>query len=580
MTGHSAHIRKPNETVRTKANEHATSTIRPFDRLPVEILAMILSWVAEEPYSSDPNRTDIRHCDPHFLPTYVSYPWQLKTILQVCSHWHSVALKTPDIWCRIDVYESVEPLVICLDRSRNKMMDVSLHRLSGARQALPLLVAHSHRLRKLSVHWPSEDIENEDECRALTDQVAQMDLPALQELLVDHGEILWPEGLPLDPNLLPSLQIVMFDTHYISWDSTIFTQLRVLHLRDLPVDHEEEISLSAFLEILAGCQLLEELVLARAVCIAFPYLTSEGPFAGPIVELPKLRLLHLEWDHVWKTPCESYQLLQHLRLRPQTAVRIAVDFAGRGYGSGGSGGSGARSLLELVPHDLTSLPILTTGTCVRVSLPGPSSLQFIRFMVESSLGGDDFILLLAKEPKFNWPEGFGIDQHLVDFCTLFADAPLTRLHLDADGLSTAGLESLFRLLQRLTIIEVDYHTPEAFKQYLNVLASSPSPALSTCRENGSSCVDNTRDVFVPQLRSLKLKKVRWHPELLSDVERCLEWRSERGTRLEELYVEAYGRERDTEGEVALELQHIMRLLALQTQVKGLVDFVDVPVPSK
>ena len=102
---------------------------------------------------------------------------------------------------------------------------------------------------------------------------------------------------------------------------------------------------------------------------------------------------------------------------------------------------------------------------------------------------------------------------------------------------------------------------------------------STCPKRTSPGANNACGVVVPKLRSLKLKTFPWHPSLLSDVERCLEWRSERGTYLEKLYIEVYDRKRDPEGAVALELQHIAQLVALQMQVNGLVEYVDAPRPS-
>ncbi|KAI0655707.1 hypothetical protein C8Q70DRAFT_410942 [Cubamyces menziesii] len=478
MTGHSTRTREcSDKAALARAKEPKMSTLRPFDRIPVEILTYIFSWAIEDDESGwpGPNQIDIRYHGAYYLPTFFNDGSRaLDEIVQVCSHWRSVALKSSDLWRKVDVYQHIERLVIFLDRSQNKTLDVSLHRISGARLALPhCLVAHSHRLRKLALHWPDKDKADEEECRNFTYQVAQMDLPVLEELLVDHGEILWAQALPLDSNLLPSLRIVRFDTHHISWDSAIFTQLRILHLQDVYIDDEQEVPLSDFLEILAECQLLEELILARAACISFPYLTqgstSEECLAGPIVELPKLRILHLEWDNVSSAPCENYQLLQHLRLRSETTVRIAIDFSPWHH---------VKSHLELVPRDPTRLPILATGTCARVSLY-PSPPRLIRFVVGPTVENNDFTLLLADKKDFNMHVWNDADEHLTDFCALFADTPLTHLSLDAEGFSMVGLISSFCLLQHLTTIQVDFNTVRALDNLLSALATiSPFPASS------------------------------------------------------------------------------------------------------
>ncbi|KAI0655711.1 hypothetical protein C8Q70DRAFT_411106 [Cubamyces menziesii] len=537
----------------------------PFDRIPVEILSQILEYATEE-RSDSLDETDIRRRGFYYLSTYVA-PSSLGAIMQVCSHWRAVALNTPNLWRRVDVYEHVEPLVTALDRSRSKMVDVSLHRASGAQSALPLLAAHSRRLRKLSLHWLDDDKDKGELCEDLMDQVGQMDLPALEELLVDDGETYWPGEvyaleLLLDPALLPSLRIVKLDTSYISWSSMIFSQLRVLHLQEVAVPPEEEVSLSNFLDILAACQSLEELILVYAFPIAFSDFGQgsipEGPFAGRVVELPKLQLLHLEWDSMWRTPCETYQLLQHLRLRSQTTVRIAVEYD--------QVVNPARSLFDVVPRDPTCLPILSTGTSVRVFV---DQRNFTRFAVESALGNRDFTLLLANKNDTDWPEWYGVDQQLTDFCTIFAGSPrLTRLSIETRGVSTVGLESSLRLLRHLSAIEVTLGTADALKQLLDALVSP------NCREETSSDTDNKNDVIAPHLRTLKLKTLPWHPELSSDIERCLEWRARHGTELQELYIEAYGRKRDAEGEVELGVQHTRQLGTLQVLVKGSVVFVD------
>ncbi|KAH9886938.1 hypothetical protein C8Q73DRAFT_668912 [Cubamyces lactineus] len=536
-------------------------TKSPFDRIPVEILAQIFGCATEE----EPGMLtgiDIRHRGVYYLHTYVA-PSSLGAITHVCSHWRAVALNTPDLWRRVDVYEHVEPLTMALNRSRNKTIDVSLHRVAGAQLALPLLTIHSHRLRKLSLHWLDDDEDKGKLCEDLMDQVAQIGLPALEELLVDDGETYWPGEvyaleLPLDSGLLPSLRTVKLDTVYVSWNSTIFSQLRVLHLQEVAVPPEEEISLSTFLDVLAGCQSLEELILVSAFPLAFPDFEQgsahEGPFLGRVVELSKLRSLHLEWDGTWKTPCETYQVLQHLRLRPQATVRIAIEYD--------RAVDPTRSLLDVVPRDPTCLPILTTATCVREFV---AQRNFTQFVVESATGNGDFTLLLANKKDTDWPKWYGVDHQLADFCTIFADAPrLTQISIETEGLSTAGLESSFRLLRHLTTIEVKIGASDTFKRLLGALASS------SCREKTSSDTDGKHDVVAPQLRTLVLKTTLWHPELLSDIERCLEWRSQRGTKLEDLHIEA------RRGWAESELQHATQLVALQMQVTGSVAFLNSP----
>nr|KAI0334287.1 hypothetical protein GY45DRAFT_1431817 [Cubamyces sp. BRFM 1775] len=576
---------KDTRVASTKLDKCVVPMRRPFDCIPVEILTQIFEYATEFKEMDSPVGVDIRRYGYYYLQTCVT-SFSLGSIMRVCCHWRAVALNTPDLWRRVDVYGHVEPLAAALSRSRNKTIDVSLHRVSGAQLALPLLAAHSHRLRKLSLHW-LDDIKDNGElcqlCQDLMDQVVRMEFPALEELLVDDGETyslgeVYGLDLYLDPDWLPSLRIVRLDTVYVSWNSMIFSQLRVLHLQEVAVPGEEEISLSTFLDVLAECQSLEELTLVLAFPLAFPNFQRgsipEGPFAGPVVELPKLRLLHLEWDSVWRTPCETYQILQHLRLQPQATVRIVVEYDRTT--------DPTKSLLDVVPRDPTCLPILTAGTSVQVFV---AERDFTQFAVGSTPESREFALLLANNSSRDWPQRYGVDQQLRDFCTLFADAPVTHLSIDTDGFGAAGLQPSFCLLRHLTTIQVNFEALDALKQLLDAIASSPSPspsppsASSAGPEETPSDADDTCNVVVPQLRTLKLKTLPWHLELLSDIERCLQWRFERGTELEELYIEVYGREKDTEGEVEMELRHTTQLVALQMQVNGSVVFVDAPRPS-
>ncbi|KAH9886939.1 hypothetical protein C8Q73DRAFT_714078 [Cubamyces lactineus] len=160
-----------------------------------------------------------------------------------------------------------------------------------------------------------------------------------------------------------------------------------------------------------------------------------------------------------------------------------------------------RSLLELVPRKPTRLSILNAAAFIRGFV---AQGILTRFVVESTTDSGEY-----------------------SFCTFFADAPLTRLSIDTEGFSTVGLEPSFRLLRHLATIKVDFESVEALQQLLDALASSPSsppsPTSTSSTHPGGmpSDTDDTRDIVVPQLRTVKLETFPWHPELLSGIEQCL-----------------------------------------------------------
>jgi hypothetical protein len=179
----------------------------PIASIPSEILAMV--FVSSLPASGisligGSNRFE------DTLHDYDCPPW---TFLQICKHWHAVALSTPELWATILIhannwfksrfiirlpkriqlllrYSMQEKLHIAITATRDQV-DTMLFRPSETwSQVFDLIVKESHRWRKLE--WRARSI--------LLDKFGAIkgNLPCLQELY------LWPMGHTRAPTL-PSL---------------------------------------------------------------------------------------------------------------------------------------------------------------------------------------------------------------------------------------------------------------------------------------------------------------------------------------------------------------------------------------
>ncbi|KAI0363940.1 hypothetical protein BV20DRAFT_1125941 [Pilatotrama ljubarskyi] len=545
------------DTQTTRARSSAISC------LPVDVLSAIFVWTSE-PESEPTLRYDCSDTVDWDWVDLARPAWFPLT--QVYTHWREVALDTPELWRHMDAGPSLRPLELGLLRSRNRMVEVGVHEWRTAEKAILLLLPHVHRLRKLSLHLLPDEDASIEVIEAVTKKVCLTDFPALEELCINidyepsDDEYAWL--IPLRPACFPALRLVRLRWAYLPWDSALLEQLRVLHMEEVALDRGDRLSLDAFLATLERCQSLEELRLFWAFPVHFPN-QNAVPDSDRIVILPKLRFVHLGWDPVWTRPSEIYQLLKHMRLPPQASLNVVVDYCFDQWDLNAD----ARTLLEVIPQDPDSLPILKEATSLRLSAcepPFPATYYLV-----TTDGGVSLDLTL----KPNWvihqnAWTFNVDDQLAAFCTIFAHTrSLTTLSIATDLYTVAGLKAAFRALGELSVIKAEYTSADALEQLLCAL-TTPVAADSPLGPP-----------VVPKLRTLRIKTLPWGPDLLPTIDRCLEWRANRGTELSRLHLEAYGRPVDEEGGTDLELEHTMQIVSLQMQVNGSVEFVDVLAPA-
>ncbi|KAI0669024.1 hypothetical protein C8Q78DRAFT_1080885 [Trametes maxima] len=534
------------------------------DRLPVEILREIFEWAS--------------------IPSMFNTHWASVSSLaqpvltQICRQWRTVALETANIWRYINVYdESMEWLKLLLVRSHNRTLDVGIHRASAAQKALPLLAPHSHRLRMLSFEWPVDFYDNTNHnykmCRAVLRKLYKMDLPKLEEFRFDFSEDPASARYLMQPYKItglraPSLDVLYLKQAYVAWNSPLFSQLRVLHLEEIVTLEDPAMhSFDAFLEVIRRCSpRLEELTLSTGFPLRFPHRVTHHPGPDRVVELPRLRVMRLVWDHVWTLPSEVFQFLQHMRISTRAALSIVI-----GYERFDSNME-EHALFSVIPQDPECLPILRTATDMHArTIPGKRTLfsTYSKALGSMTQEGSLNLELINESRQGFWQ--YTVDEQLTDFCAVFTNASISRLSIDMKEFGAEGLVGAFRNLGSLEALEVQ-----------GALVYPRAPLLVALQvTQGSAEVhglgeEDARPV-APGLRKLWLKSLPWHPQVLLSLDECLEMRSKCGSELTNLLLEVYGRESSSEVDAELEEHH--QLFALQMWIQEQVEIVDVPVPD-
>ncbi|KAL7278465.1 hypothetical protein ACG7TL_007464 [Trametes sanguinea] len=552
---------------------------RTIDRLPPEILGEIFKLVHTMEAA---HGTRIGCCDQEHV---VRRPRSPDKLAEVCTRWRSAALETRELWCRIAVHRSEKWLELGLTRSGNKPLHVGLHHPTTSLASWSLLEGHTQRLRSLTVAWY--------ECKGtqklfwrLIRMVANMQLPLLEELSVDYSTFAdyWPGGgvdergwsFVLKGTRLPALRVLCLKDAWIPWDSSIFSQLRVLHIEGINLHTSKWLFLDEFLALLQGCPYLEYLDLSHAYFVRFPSTEATDPDSDLVVGFPALRYLRLGWDSVWLRPSAIFQMLAHFRLEPQTTVAIkslyeplCVSSRPRSFPR--------CTLRNLIPRNPTCLPILATATTLclpSMEFDAPHDMRFMASKADDPHRGSLTVDLLKwhKCSDNPWPTCRCADDQLMDICTIFAQAPLQRLELGSDAFSVSGLSAAIRSLPHIRILEVSLKDPYSLEEVIEALAT---PADPTNLES-----ETKRGVVLPKLRTLRMNTFNWHSKLLSNIAEHLDWRSKRGTELSQLHIEVRGRPQDEEGEIEHEFEHSAQLLRLQMFVVDPVLYVDIPSPSR
>lgn len=157
------------------AQIHALFAARPRDPLKSTTISSLpnelLAWIFEEAAS-----------EPHGF-TAVS-----KALSHVCKHWRLVALNLPSLWAEVELEQSHEERVACLERSRNAPLTVNISATDycDVEELLDDIIPHAGRWRRLRFYIVDSDAR-EEFFSVVGVQYSKLDVPLLTDLKVDYS---------------------------------------------------------------------------------------------------------------------------------------------------------------------------------------------------------------------------------------------------------------------------------------------------------------------------------------------------------------------------------------------------------
>ena len=271
---------------------HGESISSPFDynssiinRAPVEILCKIFL----ELLRSQPSRLAPSHSGPYRRNTV------LPKIIAVCRRWRSAALECAVLWTNIAFSTTLLSTVQCaqlfLSRSKDAMLSVYI--LDSACPAVDPEVAKASQGLLKTISSQSHRISLCELSSSSPDFWRSWVLPApnLLKLVVKGCCIETP---PIFGGVIPRLQILTSLNH-TAWPLGNYATLRKAELQN----YDQHPSLTALLDALQGCEVLEKLILH-----GYTRMSQVVPGSTPIL-LPRLHQINL-------LSCDSALILECL----------------------------------------------------------------------------------------------------------------------------------------------------------------------------------------------------------------------------------------------------------------------------
>lgn len=488
-------------------------------------------------------------------------------LMLVCHRWRRVACSTPALWRMVHVQGDSRWLSLALERSGALPIDVILGNHVVFPSAVPILLQHSTRLRRLFV--VDADREIYDDYGEVFLWSSTIPWPCLEEVMILHDRV-WvePIELDLDPDLFPKLRSIHLSEAHISWTSPLVQQLVCLRLNNVSgggTDH----TLRQLILALDTCSSLRTLELFKSVPRA-GVLTGADHEDLPIASLPQLRSLRLFHD----TASDIHILLSHLYIQAHADVEVHLDL----YLHSDWPEEVEHGLLNVIPMRPESLAFLHEATSASIHVysdPCPSTIELdIRTASQSRV----YIRLVVESDRYSPPDlpwQYTVDDAAKDFRALFGTSPLRRLAIFEDGtfkpiLSSAAIS----------------HALQGFKD-ICTLGFRGDPAMlvdaltGTVTQRGVSHAGDSveltaeaaaeRNIVCAHLRCLKLRSSAWTLDVLSAINECLQVRARHGERLHTLELIRSGSELEDPDTGAARQQ---TLSALQGVLTGSLVYVD------
>ncbi|KAI0631336.1 hypothetical protein C8Q77DRAFT_1132824 [Trametes polyzona] len=257
------------------------TSLTPISAFPPEILADIFSLLAI-------------HCEGGSTTAQANPLRGIGHLMLVCRRWRSLIVDTSTFWRHIATTRNRGWISLCLERSRDCLLD--LHVLAPAAadpDALALVLPHARRVRSLCAH-----VDVSDGQLGILTPLFAAGMPALEQL--ELVPLASPpnkrnEGLTRGRVSLPRLQILIARDSALPPLSRWWRSLRVLSLSRYTFDDRSGPSSADLLHMLALNPTLEELSLQyiRSMGYIFDEADSSRVLPSSLIVLRRLRKLVL-----------------------------------------------------------------------------------------------------------------------------------------------------------------------------------------------------------------------------------------------------------------------------------------------
>lgn len=388
--------------------------------LPSELMLEIFAQ-----YAFLNSRRDLTHLrSPCYDPATLGYGNSWAPLMLVCRFWRELMLATPSLWTEIDIGEQTRWLELALSRSREAPLTLIFHPgLGAARNAVPLVLPHARRIRRLIIPglYTPQLIELPWFLRLLRTPMTNLYELAMPHPYLNSRTRRGYAVFPLSDQHLPALRVLCLPRTAIAWTPATIARLQRLVLQYCTVK-DSPLSGRRFLDVLESCKDLQELQLLDGF-ISSAVGDPSSDRSQRCIILPSLRQLVLDDE-----PLATAWFLSFVQLPACTSLHVT------GYLSATTP-TCDRLFTSLVPQDSTghhTIQMPLSGTRGRI--------QYDELGFQIHLSSENAQLII-KLSTYSGSDGVAWDadfaRGIAEFSHLFAGQPLTELtvnvaHLGAD----------------------------------------------------------------------------------------------------------------------------------------------------
>ena len=455
-----------------------------------------------------------------------------RRLMAVCQRWRVVICATPEFWRDIHVCRHLEWLNLCLQRSKQLLVDVTFSWpetvVNHAYRCL-----HPHRSRIASLDFQELDCA-QPEIANRTLLVPQM--PRLKRFRIRVKHTRHSADAPVHQEICsalfpmsPGLEELRVSGMRVLGRRQEFSSLRRLFLEENgpPVTQ----TITEFIHFLNACTSLEELSLQRNALEAVSFEVPEGTEGHQAsIVLPRLRDLSITGRIE-----DISDLLSYMDVRDDVSIWLETD-------EQQDVESASTAPMDILPSDVSGckLGILKSATRIMVDIPldSPYELAHITAIRGTNVNHKINIMVQGAQPQGRWqddgpltsPEAkatyFNDALHFLP--QMFPNAPVDTLVCrgDLEAINDEVWERLFAGFPMLKTLVVDDRVRVGDPTRLfRKLSCPPSPGDS------HPVCGNLEHIWVCNALG--------SPDSLEEIRKCIAWRSENGAPLKRLCLELF-----------------------------------------